>query len=639
MSLINNSLSGNAKNIETKMKRALINWLFCFPICFGLISCSKDHVDITGNILGSVSDSRTGEPLAGVSLSLSPSGKTYTTGMDGRYEFRDIEAQEYSIQADKSGYQADKKTAFVKVGEDSRIDFQLLPSIGILSVSQSNIDFGSEATTLTFDIINNGNAALTWQLSENVEWLSCTPTAGKTQMREKSSVVVNVDRMGLERGVYSQTIAVSSDGGSAVINVSMSVQGINVNVSPEELDFGSTASSLQLTLINAGSGSISYILTPSNEWIKLNRKTGVFTQTESITVSVDRSTFSEGDYSGGLTLTVGGNELVIPVRMNIPPKAKPTVSLQAIENITFNSASFKGAVVDVGSAKVTRYGFCWGTMEKPDITSSGICNLGDCSEAKGYIYNVSSLEPSTTYYVCAYAENAEGIAYSNQMKIQTKGTPQLPEVETGSVSDIQSFQAMVAGNITFLGNTDGLSQYGHVWSTRGEPTIADNKTQLGVTGSTGAFNSTLTNLEPNTTYHVRAYAVNSIGTSYGQEVTFTTLLAAIVLTTGTVDNITHNSARCSGSIASTGGHIIVECGVCWGTSTSPTINDNTMAANASANPFTVNLTGLTENTVYHVRAYAKSGNGQVFYGDDMAFSTSAKGVDVVKTGYGEDEKW
>ena len=586
-----------------------------------------------------ISDSRSGAFLSGVSVALTPTGKTYTTGVDGKYEFRDIESQEYSVSVTKSGYQSDKRTAFVQVGQDTNLDFQLTPSTGNLVLSQNSIDFGNDATTLTFDISNNGNAALTWQLSEDASWLSCNPTSGTTQAGEKSSIVVNVDRKGLERGNYSQTIAVSSNGGSGIINVSMSVQGLMISLSPEELDFGSTTTSMELNITNNGSGNISYTLSPSNNWIKLSRTTGTFTKTENITVSVDRTSLSEGDHSGNLTLTIGEDKVNIPVRMNIPSKEKPTVALQIVDNVTYSSATFKGAIASIGSAKVTKHGFCWSTSEEPTVSSTGICNLGDSEKAKDFTYNASSLEPSTTYYVRAYAENAEGISYSNQMKFQTKGTPQLATVETGTVSNVQATQVQIAGNIISLGNTEGLSQYGHVWNTKQSPTVSNNKTQLGSTESTGTFNSTLTGLNPNTTYYVRSYAVNSVGTSYGNEVSFTTSYADVVLSTGSINNITHNTATCNASITSKGGHIITEKGFCWGASSNPTLSNNSIISSSSSDTFSANISGLSESTTYHIRAYVKTEDGKTFYGNDVAFSTTAKGVKIDKNGYGEDSNW
>ena len=78
------------------------------------------------------------------------------------------------------------------------------------------------------------------------------------------------------------------------------------------------------------------------------------------------------------------------------------------------------------------------------------------------------------------------------------------------------------GNILDLGNTEEITQYGHVWSTRPNPTLSDSKTELGNSQQPLQFQSTMKDLSPNTTYYVRAYATNRVGTSYGKELTFKT---------------------------------------------------------------------------------------------------------------------
>lgn len=96
----------------------------------------------------------------------------------------------------------------------------------------------------------------------------------------------------------------------------------------------------------------------------------------------------------------------------------------------------------------------------------------------------------------------------------------IPTVITSSVSDISSTTAICGGNITSE-NGSSVTARGVCWSTSEEPTIADSKTTDG-TGS-GIFTSNITDLTPETTYYVRAYATNEKGTGYGQSVTFTTI--------------------------------------------------------------------------------------------------------------------
>ena len=95
-----------------------------------------------------------------------------------------------------------------------------------------------------------------------------------------------------------------------------------------------------------------------------------------------------------------------------------------------------------------------------------------------------------------------------------------PTVTTQAVSGIADIAAAGNGTITNLGFPNP-TEYGVCWSTSTNPTISDSKTSKGTATSTGAFIAYLSNLEPVTTYYVKAFATNSAGTVYGEEVTFT----------------------------------------------------------------------------------------------------------------------
>lgn len=95
----------------------------------------------------------------------------------------------------------------------------------------------------------------------------------------------------------------------------------------------------------------------------------------------------------------------------------------------------------------------------------------------------------------------------------------VPVVETAAVTNIDFFSATSGGNITNDGGS-AITTSGICWSTNVNPTIADSHTTDGTT--TGSFTSNMTNLNSSTNYHVRAYATNSIGTSYGNDISFVT---------------------------------------------------------------------------------------------------------------------
>ncbi|MEI6899607.1 MAG: FISUMP domain-containing protein, partial [Bacteroidota bacterium] len=93
----------------------------------------------------------------------------------------------------------------------------------------------------------------------------------------------------------------------------------------------------------------------------------------------------------------------------------------------------------------------------------------------------------------------------------------LPTVTTNNVTDILATTATSGGNVTSDGGLI-VSERGVCWSTLTNPTITDSHTTDGM--GTGLFVSSINGLTLGTIYHVRAYATNSLGTSYGNEVTF-----------------------------------------------------------------------------------------------------------------------
>ena len=132
----------------------------------------------------------------------------------------------------------------------------------------------------------------------------------------------------------------------------------------------------------------------------------------------------------------------------------------------------------------------------------------------------------------------------------------------------------------------------------------------------------MTNLRVGTTYHVRAYAVNQKGITYGNEHTFTTTNGLPIVTTSNTTSITATTAVCNGSVTDDGGFAITAKGFCWSTSQYPTTNEQHNNLGTGTGTLTSSITGLTRNTTYYVRAYATNANGTV-YGTQKQFTTSS----------------
>lgn len=201
-----------------------------------------------------------------------------------------------------------------------------------------------------------------------------------------------------------------------------------------------------------------------------------------------------------------------------------------------------------------------------------------------------------------------------------KKDPTIPVVTTTNVTGITQIDAASGGNVTNDGGAEVKSR-GVCWNTSSNPTTSNSKTSDG-TGS-GSFTSNISPVTPGTMYYVRAYATNSVGTGYGNEVSFTTnpvLLAT--LTTTIASSITQTTAVSGGNVTSDGGGAITSRGVCWGTATAPLATGLHTTETGTTGTFTSNITGLTANTIYYYRAYAVNSAGTA-YGDEKSFTTEA----------------
>ena len=113
------------------------------------------------------------------------------------------------------------------------------------------------------------------------------------------------------------------------------------------------------------------------------------------------------------------------------------------------------------------------------------------------------------------------IIFGSFKNIQCVGTESynVPTVTTNAITQITQTTAVAGGNVKAHGGVC-VTERGVVYSTSPTPTTTDNKIICGI--GTGAFTCKLTNLQVGTTYYVRAYAVNNIGTAYGEELSFST---------------------------------------------------------------------------------------------------------------------
>ena len=306
----------------------------------------------------------------------------------------------------------------------------------------------------------------------------------------------------------------------------------------------------------------------------------------------------------------------------------PVLSTTEITEITQTTAKSGGNITDVGGVIVAVRGVCWSTSQDPTISDS---KTEDGAGAWYYGYgtgnftsSISGLEPNTKYYVRAYATNSKGTGYGNALSFTTEGQ-YIPILSTTEITGITQTTATSGGNITDDGSAT-VTARGVCWSTSQDPTISDSKTEDGA--GAGNFTSSISGLEPNTIYYVRAYATNSKGTGYGNALLFTTLDQHIpILSTTEITGITQTTAKSGGNITDDGGATVTARGVCWSTSRNPTISDSKTEDGTGAGNFTSSISGLESNTMYYVRAYATNSKG-TGYGDALSFTTLGEVTDA-----------
>jgi hypothetical protein len=293
------------------------------------------------------------------------------------------------------------------------------------------------------------------------------------------------------------------------------------------------------------------------------------------------------------------------------PDPIPLLLTNSASAITVISATSGGNVSDLGVV-LTERGVCWSTAPNPTTSGNKSRDGAGCGT---YTSTLTGLAANTKYYIRAYAINDAGTGYGNEVEFTTRDGA--VSLTTLAASSITAITAISGGTITDDGGAVATAR-GICWSTVSGPTTADNMTSNGA--GTGTFASNLAGLTANTKYYIRAYATNSVGTSYGNEVSFTTQDGVISLTT-TAPCIATVSATSGGNITSDGGAAVTARGVCWSTSPDPTIAGNHSTDGSGNGSYASTLTGLTANTLYYVRAYATNIPGTC-YGNQFSFTTS-----------------
>lgn len=322
-------------------------------------------------------------------------------------------------------------------------------------------------------------------------------------------------------------------------------------------------------------------------------------------------------YATNATATTYGEQIAVKTLDGLP-----TVTTAEVTNIGSVKATCGGNVTDDGTLTVTARGVCYGTNQYP--TTEGLHTVN--GKGKGeFVSNLTDLKDKTTYYVRAYATTDAGTVYGEQKKFKTENG--VPVVLLSEVGEPTANSVICKGNVTGDGGVS-VTERGFCYSVSQYPTNTSDHVAIG--NGVGEFTGSLTGLALNTTYYVRAYAVNSLGIGYSEQRSFTTKNGLATVTTGTATSAA-TSIAVGGNVTDNGGYAVTDRGVCYSsTNSEPTITDAFVAGGKGNGQFSVSITGLSASTTYYLRAYATNENGTT-YGDAVTAVTK-DGAAIVSLG-------
>lgn len=427
----------------------------------------------------------------------------------------------YSWEADDGNFVGDTDKAFVtwqSPVSNSLVDYEITATIsdGAETISKSiniyvdkvmlginatpkTFDFGTSETEYQVKIFNTGEGILKWETyGESASWLTVNPTSGTINSPNDTAYVsFTVNRDGLSPDNYSEEFRFG--------NVDDINNYVSINV---EMDVAETVNLEGYTYYASTTIPVSGVMVTVGESNSITGTDGFYGLTDVLTGSQTLTATKEGydAYSSNIQISLGTNEYNIEMTS--------TLYTHNLFGIITNELSGN----PISNADVV--------VLNPDGTES---DLKTTSSSSGH-YQIPTVPQGnrTVRFTHEEYQDAEIDIFmvNSNYELNFEMSICLPMVTSGNYELLYPQIAEVNGNITSLGCSD-VTEHGHCWSEYSNPTIDDERTELGDANITGSYTSQVVILKENTQYHIRAYATNSYGTFYGED---------IIVTSGGFDN-------------------------------------------------------------------------------------------------------
>lgn len=319
----------------------------------------------------------------------------------------------------------------------------------------------------------------------------------------------------------------------------------------------------------------------------------------------------------------------------------PTITTAAVAIFDGVSATMGGNVTADGGTTVTERGVVFSSVDNtPTIGESDVTKYASGTTGTGlFSQTISGLSPGNTYYVRAYAINAEGTVYGG---VQSFSTSAVPTVSTATISSFTGTTAEMGGNVTASGGV-AVTERGIVYSTTDStPAIGETGVTKASHGSTGmgSFSASIGDLTRGTTYYVRAYATNSVGTAFGGTETFTTKDYPVVATSA-ASSVKIHSVVLGGNVSNDGGLSVTNRGIVYSTTdATPTIGEGAIqkVIGTGTGNFSESISGLAAGTNYYFNAYAANSEG-IVYGTASSVTTAPSSIFTGIADWNSDANW
>lgn len=245
-------------------------------------------------------------------------------------------------------------------------------------------------------------------------------------------------------------------------SVTMKSKG-TFSLSANTLNFGDLNNTLSFFISNNSDSQTTFSISNIPAWATFNTTSGTVTAegTTSVSVEINRDVVEYGEYIQNVVISYKGKnqgDVVLSLSMSKVKQTIPTVTIGTATDITQNGFNIGGNLLETGGSTITAYGHCWSLAHNPTVNDNK-SNNGATQITGEFSTSVNNLAVGTTYYVRAYATNAHGTAYSDEVAVVTQDVESnkwdgniASEFAGGSGSVADPYKIVTGGQLLLMKN-------------------------------------------------------------------------------------------------------------------------------------------------------------------------------------------